>query len=83
MSQILHISEDAYRILESLAQREGHTPAEIVESWAVAHAPRDPQTQPHYYTTDEWFRHLGMSEQDIAEAKASAAADVGEYDADA
>jgi len=82
MSQILNISEDAYRILESLAQREGHTPAEIVESWAVAHAPHNPQMPPRYYTTDEWFRHLGMSEQDIAEAKENAAADIGEYDAD-
>lgn len=83
MSQILHISEDAYRLLEALAQREGQTPAEIVESWVVEHAPRDPQKQPRYYTTDEWFRHLDMSEQDIAEAKESATADNGEYDADA
>ncbi len=83
MSQILHISEDAYRILESLAAREGHTPAEIVESWAVAHAPRDPQTQPRYYTTDEWFRHLGVSEERIAASKQRAAKVAEDNNADA
>jgi hypothetical protein len=53
MSQILQISDDAYRILEILAQRDGQTAAEFVETWAATHAPRDPQKQPRYYTTDE------------------------------
>jgi hypothetical protein len=29
---------------------------------------------PHYYTTDEWFRHLGMTDEQIRRA---------EYDAEA
>jgi hypothetical protein len=30
---------------------------------------RDPSTEPRYCETDDWFRHLGATDQQIAEAK--------------
>jgi hypothetical protein len=82
MSQTIQISDDAYRILETLAQRDGQTPAQLVESWATDRAPHDPNQEPHYYTTEDWFRHLGVSEERIQKALKEAHEEVGEYDAD-
>jgi len=81
MSQVIQISDDAFHILEVLAQREGQTPAKLVEAWAMDRAPHDPHKEPRYYTTDEWFRHLGVSEERIQAAKERAKQDCGDDDA--
>jgi hypothetical protein len=41
---------------------------------------RDPLTQPRYYEMEDWFRHLGMSDDEIADIKREAKAD-GDADA--
>jgi hypothetical protein len=39
---------------------------------------RDPHTDPRYYTFEEFFLHLGMSDEPIAEALARADAEDSE-----
>jgi hypothetical protein len=70
MSQTLHISEAAYRVLSELAREQGQTPEALVESWVAQHSEsaaggRDPYTDPRYYTLDGWLRHLDVSEEVI------------------
>jgi hypothetical protein len=38
---------------------------------------RDRDRDPRYYETDDWFRHLGATEEQIAEAKRIAQARSG------
>jgi hypothetical protein len=71
MSQTLSISDDAYRTLTVLANERGQSLEAFVEALIVeakAEAERDPYTNPRYYTTEEWFRHLGADDDMIREA---------------
>lgn len=73
MSHILELSDDTYEALRELASVEGKTPESLISSWAAQqiealHRPaHNPYTEPRYYTTDEWFRHLGMTDEEMAE----------------
>jgi hypothetical protein len=71
MSQTLSISDETYRTLTILANERGQSPEVFVEALiaeARAEAERDPYTNPRYYTTEQWFRHLGADEDMIREA---------------
>lgn len=86
MSHTIELPDETYRTLKALATEQGQTPEKLVELW-VAHqtqaaVERDPRTDPRYYETDEWLRHLGMSDEEIRRADELAALDE-DADADA
>jgi predicted DNA-binding protein len=86
MSYTIELPEETYRSLKALATEQGQTPEKLVELW-VAHqiqsaSERNPRTDPRYYETDEWLRHLGMSDEEIRQAEELAALDE-DADADA
>lgn len=87
MRHTIDLSDESYDILVRLAQERGQTPQALIEAWVAEQAnpapPRDPRTDPRYYTTEEWFRHLGASEERIQRIKEQAAQDTGADDADA
>lgn len=87
MSHTIELPEETYRSLKALATEQGQTPETLVELW-VAHQiqasiERNPRTDPRYYETDEWLRHLGMSDEEIQRAEELARLDDEDADADA
>lgn len=89
MRHSVELSDEVYDILVRLAQERGQTPQALIEAWvtelkqAGRTSPRDPRTEPRYYTTEEWFRHLGISDERIQHIKDKAAHDTDAGDADA
>lgn len=85
MSQTVSISDEAYQTLTMLARERGQPLEAFVEALiaeARADAIRDPYTNPCYFTTEEWFRHLGADDDMIREAMERAKKD-DDGDADA
>ena len=80
MSHVIEISDDAYQRLERLAGQQSQSPAEVVEA-LITHADAE-RHERHYYELDDWFRHLGMTDEEMAEADAELAAEAAS-DADA
>ena len=75
MSHAIHISDQAYQQLKRIADESEDTPAAIVEG-LIANMALGPDGQEHhYYSLDNWFRHLGMSDEEIAEADAEVEAE--------
>lgn len=66
MSHALTISDTAYETLKRIAERQGQSPESVVEGWIAATSPGDNRPR---YETEDWFRHLGMSEEEIREAR--------------
>ena len=68
MSKIITLTDEQYRTVERVATQRGQTPeallAEVIEEL------RDPRTEPRYYETDDWLRHLGVSDERIQRANA-------------
>jgi len=64
MGHTFTISDERYQQLEHIAAGLGTTPEQLFAAWLeeMVHEPRA-------YETDEWFRHLGMSEDEIEESK--------------
>ncbi len=71
MTQSVRISDVAYRALQTLAERQGEPPETIVERLIASALPDDGP----YYETEEWFRHLGVSEERIRRARERAEQD--------
>src|SRR2546430_15061724 len=67
MSKVIEFTDEQYRTLAQAAAARGQTLdallAELIEE--LGGRDRDPR----YYETDDWFRHLGATEGQIAEAK--------------
>lgn len=82
MSHAIEVTDEEYQILLSAAQERGQTPRELLA--ALVDELRDREREPHHYETDDWLRHLGVSEQEI-EASKQRVRDEAElpYDADA
>ncbi len=61
MNRVITLSNEQYRTIEQAAQIRGQTPdtllAQLIEEL------RDPRSNPRYYETDDWLRHLGMAEE--------------------
>ncbi len=72
MSHTLSISDTAFETLQRLACQRGESPEVLVERLisAAETAPFGPAYYKgqHYYELDDWLRHLGVSEQALAEA---------------
>jgi hypothetical protein len=77
MSKVIELADEQYRIIERAAATRGQTLgaflAQLIEEL------RDRDRDPRYYETDDWLRHLGMSDEAIrridAEIKAEAETD--------
>jgi hypothetical protein len=78
MSRVIELTYEQYDTISQAASGRGTTPEAVLA--ALIEALRDPLTQPRYYETDEWFHHLGMSDEDIAEITRQVEAD-GDADA--
>jgi hypothetical protein len=77
VSQTLSISDETYRILSTLASELGQSPEAFVETLiaeAQAEATRDPYTDSRYQIFEEFFRALGMTPEEIRQARENAKA---------
>jgi len=65
MNKVITLSDEQLRTIEEAARIRGQTPdsllADLIEEL------RDPRSNPRYYETDDWLRHLGMRGQTIEE----------------
>ncbi len=78
MSHAVQLTDEQYGMLEQAAAARGQSIHALLE--ALIEELRERDREPHYYETDEWLRHLGLTEEQIAEsARLAAEAD----DADA
>lgn len=67
MSHTIELSDEQYEILREAAEARGESPDTIVAALiAELHAT---QSQPRCYDKEEWFRHLGATEEEILESK--------------
>ncbi|HLJ82526.1 MAG TPA: hypothetical protein VKT52_13630 [Ktedonobacterales bacterium] len=65
MSHTIELSDEQYEILREAAAARGESPDTVVAALIVEL--RTTQSQPRYYETDDFLRHLGASEEEIAE----------------
>jgi hypothetical protein len=75
MSKVIELTDEQYRTLAQAAATRGQTPDALLAEWIEELRDRD--RDPRYYETDDWFRHLGATEEQIAEAKRLAQARSG------
>lgn len=78
MGRAIEISDEQYRTIAQAAASRGQTPDALLAAWIedLRH------TAPQGYETDDWFRHLGVSDAIIAQAKRDVREEA-ETDADA
>ena len=75
MTHAVYLSDAAYETLRTIAAERGESAEAVVEAWvaelARAHeqADHDPYTNPRHYTSDEFPRHLGMTDEEIQQAE--------------
>lgn len=81
MSHVIEISDEQYRTLAEAAEACGQTPDALLASWIEELRDRD--REPHYYQTDDWLRHLGVSEERIQRANTKIAREEESASADA
>jgi hypothetical protein len=87
MSKVITLTNEQYAVISHAAQAAGQSEEELLAQ--LIEALRDPMTQPRYFETDEWMRHLGVSEERITriheevEAKDADEAERVRKDADA
>lgn len=70
MSHIIQISDQAYLVLTQLAAENQQSPETAIESLIALAHPAGP-----IYATEDWYRHLGMTDEDIEKIKALAMED--------
>jgi hypothetical protein len=87
MSHAFTVSDEQYAAIAQRALARGQAPEDLFAEW-VDELVRNPQ----YFDTDDWLRHLGVSEEriqaanarlDAEEGRAPAREDAREPDADA
>lgn len=71
MSHVIEITDEQYHTLAKAAEACGQTPDTLLTLWIEELRDRD--RDPHYYQTDDWLRHLGVSEERIQQANAKIA----------
>ena len=69
MSHRFELTDEQYDMIKEAADRAGRTPEELFLAWALEEEARYRQAHPMYYETDEWLRHLGVSDEDIESSK--------------
>ena len=73
MSHVIELTDEQYETLLKVAEARGQTPDAVIAAWLEE--ARDRDREPRYYETDDWLRHLGVSEAQIAESARIAAED--------
>lgn len=80
MAQIVSIPDPVYQVLERLAKAQGKTPEDLIVAWVndQEHARQQVASSPEqrYYDTDDWLRHLGVSDERIRRAEEQAGAEM-------
>ncbi len=76
MSHLLELSDEQYETLLRAAQARRQAPDALLAAWLEEIRDRD--HDPRYYETDDWLRHLGVSEERIQRANAKVAAEGAE-----
>jgi len=68
ISQAITISDEAYQRLRKLAAQQGQSSEAVVERLITG---AEAASNGHrYYDTDEWLRHLGVTDEEMAEIDA-------------
>jgi cobalamin biosynthesis protein CbiD len=67
MSYVIELSDEQYETLQRAAEERGETLANLLTT--LAEEVRSRKSPAHAYTTEEWFRHLGATDEQIAEAR--------------
>lgn len=65
MSKTIELTDEQYTAIMTAAQERGQSPAMLIAE--VAEELRDPERTPRYFDTEDWFRHLGMTDDEIAQ----------------
>ena len=69
MSHSFEMTDEQCDIIREAADRAGRTPEDLFLEWALNEEARYRRAHPVYYETDEWLRHLGVSDEDIESSK--------------
>ena len=71
MAHVLELSDEQYQIVKEVAESEGRTPEDLFIAWVqdaeLRAQPNHPT--PARYETDDWLRHLGVSNEEIEASK--------------
>jgi len=67
MSKTIELTDEQYAAISSAAKERGQSLELLIAE--VADELRDPERAPRYFETEDWFRHLGMTEEQILEIK--------------
>jgi hypothetical protein len=73
MNKVITLTNEQYAIFSQAAQAAGQSEDECLAH--LIEELRDPTLQPRYYETDEWMRHLGVSEERIKHIQEAVDAD--------
>lgn len=73
MSHVLELTDEQYQTIERATAECGQTPDALIASWIAALDAAPEVLVP--YETEDWFRHLGLTEEQIAESARLAAMD--------
>ncbi len=65
MSKAIKLSDEQYQTIEQAAATRGQTFDTLLAQWIEKLRDRD--RDPRYFETNEWFRHLGVSDAVIEE----------------
>ncbi len=79
MGKVIELSDEQYETIERVAAARGQTPGAVIAGLIAELAA---QNGAQYYETDDWFRHLGASEEQIAVAQQIAETRSNGYRAD-
>jgi len=67
MSKSIELTDEQYATIEQAAKMQGRTPAALIAQWVENL--RGGDRERGAYETEDWFRHLGATEEQIAEAR--------------
>ena len=67
MSKMIELTDEQYEAITHAAKQRGQSPQTLIAE--LAEELRDPAYQPRYFDTEDWFRHLGATDEQIKEAR--------------
>lgn len=69
MSHVFELTDEQYQMIKGVAENEGRTPEDLFLAWAMEEEGRYRRAHPTYYETNDWLRHLGVSDEQIEASK--------------
>lgn len=81
MSRAIELTDEHYEIIERVAARRGQTPAALLAG--LIEELDDPDGERRSYETEDWFEHLGATEEQVMVASLIAQTRGSAADADA